>query len=153
MTGDDNHDGDHPETSNPSQPVSPPTQQIPHTVSSIKLPILKIEEYDIWAMKMEYYLSHTDYPIRQVIQNGNCPVSVTIDTNGMIKVLPPKTAEEVVARERERKARTNLLMALPEGHLAKFYKMADAKEMWEAIKSRFGGNDESKKMQKYLLKK
>nr|GFB74796.1 ribonuclease H-like domain-containing protein [Tanacetum cinerariifolium] len=30
--------------------------------------------------------------------------------------------------------------------------MANAKEMWEAIKSRFGGNDESKKMQKYLLK-
>nr|GEU40520.1 ribonuclease H-like domain-containing protein [Tanacetum cinerariifolium] len=29
---------------------------------------------------------------------------------------------------------------------------ADAKEMWEAIKSRLGGNDESKKMQNYLLK-
>nr|GEY00673.1 ribonuclease H-like domain-containing protein [Tanacetum cinerariifolium] len=29
--------------------------------------------------------------------------------------------------------------------------MTDAKEMWEAIKSRFGGNDESKKMQKYIL--
>nr|GFA89857.1 ribonuclease H-like domain-containing protein [Tanacetum cinerariifolium] len=43
-------------------------------------------------------------------------------------------------------------MALPEDHLAKFHKMADAKEMREAIKSRFGGNDESKKMQKYLLK-
>ncbi|GKF20961.1 ribonuclease H-like domain-containing protein, partial [Tanacetum coccineum] len=47
---------------------------------------------------------------------------------------------------------TTLLMALPEDHLAKFYKMTDAKEMWEAIKSRFGGNDESKKMQKYILK-
>nr|GEX10652.1 ribonuclease H-like domain-containing protein [Tanacetum cinerariifolium] len=70
----------------------------------------------------------------------------------MIKVLPPKTAEEVVARERERKARTTLLMALPEDHLAKFHKMVNAKEMWEAIKSRFGGNDESKKMQKYWLK-
>nr|GEV35809.1 xylulose kinase-1 [Tanacetum cinerariifolium] len=70
----------------------------------------------------------------------------------MIKVLPPKTAKEVVARERERKAKTTLLMALPEDHLEKFHKMADAKEMWEAIKSRFGGNDESKKMQKYLLK-
>nr|GEY75533.1 ribonuclease H-like domain-containing protein [Tanacetum cinerariifolium] len=70
----------------------------------------------------------------------------------MIKVLPPKTAEEVVARERERKARTTLLMVLPEDHLAKFYKMADAKEMWKAIKSRFSGNDESKKMQKYFLK-
>nr|GFD03552.1 xylulose kinase-1 [Tanacetum cinerariifolium] len=70
----------------------------------------------------------------------------------MTKVLPPKTVEEVVARERKRKARTTLLMALPEDHLAKFHKIADAKEMWEAIKSRFGGNDESKKMQKYLLK-
>ncbi|GKF94327.1 hypothetical protein Tco_0284027 [Tanacetum coccineum] len=32
-------------------------------------------------------------------------------------------------RERERKARTTLLMALPEDHLAKFHKMTDAKEM------------------------
>nr|GFA58536.1 ribonuclease H-like domain-containing protein [Tanacetum cinerariifolium] len=69
----------------------------------------------------------------------------------MIKVLPPKTAEEVMARERERKA-TTLLMALPEDHLAKLHKMANAKEIWKAIKSRFGGNDESKEMHKYLLK-
>ncbi|GJV68835.1 hypothetical protein Tco_1484344 [Tanacetum coccineum] len=40
-----------------------PTQQTPHTVSTIKLPILKKGEYDIWAMKMEHYLAHTDYPI------------------------------------------------------------------------------------------
>nr|GEZ66534.1 ribonuclease H-like domain-containing protein [Tanacetum cinerariifolium] len=108
-------------------------------------------------MKMEHYLSHTDYPIWQVIQNGNGPVFITTNTNGIIKVLPPKTAKEVVPREmdrkaRERKARTILLMALPEDHLAKFYKMDDAKEMREAIKLRFGGNDKSKKMQKYLLK-
>nr|GEX45844.1 ribonuclease H-like domain-containing protein [Tanacetum cinerariifolium] len=70
----------------------------------------------------------------------------------MIKVLPPKTAEEVVAREKERKARNTLLMELPEDHLAKFHKMANSKKMWEAIKSRFCGNDESKNMQKYLLK-
>ncbi|GKD55512.1 ribonuclease H-like domain-containing protein, partial [Tanacetum coccineum] len=138
----------------PPPPSSPqtPTQQTPHTVSTIKLPILKKGEYDIWAMKMEYYLAHTDYPIWEVIQNGNGPVSITTDTQGQIKVLPPRTAEEIVARERERKARTTLLMALPEDHLAKFHKMTDAKEMWDAIKSRFGGNDESKKMQKYILK-
>nr|GEW36423.1 ribonuclease H-like domain-containing protein [Tanacetum cinerariifolium] len=123
MTGDDNRDGDQPETSNPTPPIPPPTQQIPHTVSSIKLPILKKGEYDIWAMKMKHYLSHTYYPIWQV-----------------------------VTREKERKSRTILLMALLEDHLSKFPKMDDAKEMWEAIKSKFGGNDESKKMQKYLLK-
>ncbi|GKF24963.1 hypothetical protein Tco_0080857, partial [Tanacetum coccineum] len=83
-----------------------PTQQTPHTVSTIKLPILKKGEYHIWAMKMEHYLAHTDYPIWEVIQNRNGPVSITTDTGGQIKVLPPRTAEEIVARERERKART-----------------------------------------------
>ncbi|GKB06900.1 ribonuclease H-like domain-containing protein [Tanacetum coccineum] len=73
-------------------PPPPPTQQAPHTVSTIKLPILKKGEYDIWAMKMKHYLSHTDYPIWEV--------------------LPPKTAKEILASERERKARTTLLMAL-----------------------------------------
>ncbi|GJV51750.1 ribonuclease H-like domain-containing protein [Tanacetum coccineum] len=138
---------------NPPPPPLPqtPTQQAPHTVSTIKLPILKKGEYDIWAMKMEHYLSHTDYLIWEVIQKGNGPVSVSTDTNGVIKVLPPKTAGEILARERERKARTTLLMALLEDHLAKFHKMTDAKEMWDAIKSRFGGNDELKKMFQSLL--
>ncbi|GJQ92085.1 putative ribonuclease H-like domain-containing protein [Tanacetum coccineum] len=136
---------------NPPPPQTP-TQQAPHTVSTIKLPILKKGEYDIWAMKMEHYLSHIDYPIWEVIQKGNGPVSVSTNTNGVIKVLPPKIAKEILARERERKARTTLLMALLEDHLVKFHKMTNAKDMWDAIKSRFGGNDESKKMQNYILK-
>ncbi|GKA30237.1 hypothetical protein Tco_0716542 [Tanacetum coccineum] len=149
-----------PKSSTPPPPPSPPppqTQtpavtQTPHTMSIIKLPIIKKGEYDIWAMKMEHYLAHTDYPLREVIQKGNGPVKVSTDTNGVMKVLPPKTTEETLAREREGKARTTLLLDLPEDHLAKFHKMIDAKEMWEAIKSRFGGNNESKKMQKYILK-
>ncbi|GKD20837.1 hypothetical protein Tco_1222540 [Tanacetum coccineum] len=100
----------------PPPPQQTPTQQAPHTVSTIKLPIMKKGEYDIWAMKMEHYLSHTNYLIWEVIQKGNGLVSVSTDTNGVIKVMPPKTAEEILARERERKARTTLLMALPEDH-------------------------------------
>ncbi|GKB45203.1 hypothetical protein Tco_0890145, partial [Tanacetum coccineum] len=65
-------------------PLPPPpqtlTQQTPHPVSTIKLPILKKGEYNIWAMKMKHYLAHTDYPIWEVIQNGNGPVSISIDT-------------------------------------------------------------------------
>ncbi|GJS59392.1 hypothetical protein Tco_0654176 [Tanacetum coccineum] len=98
----------------------PPTQQAPHTVSTIKLPILKKGEYDIWSMKMEHYLAHTNNPVWEVIQNGNGLVSISTDTQGQIKILPPKSAEEILARERERKARTTLLMALPEDHLANF---------------------------------
>ncbi|GJW50622.1 hypothetical protein Tco_0091973, partial [Tanacetum coccineum] len=114
-----------------------------------------IEESGVTRPRKYSELTHADaiqadyYPIWEVIQNGNGHVSITIDTSGQIKVLPPRTAEEIIAREKERKARTTLLMALPEDHLAKFHKMTDAKEMWDAIKSR---NDESKKMQKYILK-
>ncbi|GKD57399.1 hypothetical protein Tco_1290786, partial [Tanacetum coccineum] len=99
----------------------------------------------IWGMKMEHYLAHTDYLLWEVIPNGNGPVSISTDTQGEIKILPPKFDEEILARERERKARTTLLMALPEDHLARFHNISDAKEMLEAIKSRFGRNEESKK--------
>ncbi|GJT80210.1 retrovirus-related pol polyprotein from transposon TNT 1-94 [Tanacetum coccineum] len=73
--------------------------------------------------RFNYLIRHLDYPIWEVIQRGNGHVSVSTDTNGLIKVMPPKTPKEILARERERK---------------------------EAIKSRFGGNDESKKMQNQL---
>ncbi|GJX13976.1 putative ribonuclease H-like domain-containing protein [Tanacetum coccineum] len=148
MAGEDKFNNDNP----PPPPPITPTQQAPHTLSTIKLPILKKGEDDIWAMKMKHYLGLTDYPIWEVIQKGNGPVQVSTDTNGQIRVLPPKTAEEILDRERERKARTALLMSILKDHLEKFHKMADAKDMWEAIKSRFSGNDESKKMQKYILK-
>ncbi|GJY81626.1 hypothetical protein Tco_0494377 [Tanacetum coccineum] len=36
--------------------------------------------------------------------------------------------------------------------LLKFHNVPDAKSLWAAIKSRFGGNEESKKMQKNVLK-
>ncbi|GJZ95766.1 ribonuclease H-like domain-containing protein [Tanacetum coccineum] len=119
-----------------------------HEVKQVQQSCLGEDYWEIYILD----LVPLDYPIWEVIQNGNGPVSITTDTQGQIKVLPPRTAEEILARERERKARTTLLMALPEDHLAKFHKMTDAKEMWEAIRSRFGGNDESKKMQKYILK-
>ncbi|GJR94418.1 hypothetical protein Tco_0266592 [Tanacetum coccineum] len=134
MAGEDENND---ENANIPPPV-PPTQQAPHTLSTIKLPILKKGEYDIWAMKMEHYLGHTDYPIWEVIQKENGPVQVSTDTNGQIRVLPPKTAEEILARERERNAKTTLLMSIPEDHLAKFHKMTDAKEMWEAINPDLG---------------
>nr|GEV11922.1 ribonuclease H-like domain-containing protein [Tanacetum cinerariifolium] len=84
----------------PNPPPVPPTPQAPHTISTIKLLFLKKGEYDIWAMKMKHYLAHTYYPIWEVIQKGNGPIQVSTYTNGQIRVLPPKTAEEILAREK-----------------------------------------------------
>ncbi|GKB62474.1 putative ribonuclease H-like domain-containing protein [Tanacetum coccineum] len=44
------------------------------------------------------------------------------------------------------------MLAIPDEHLLKFHTCKDAKSLREAIKNRFGGNKESKKMQKTILK-
>ncbi|GKD58644.1 ribonuclease H-like domain-containing protein [Tanacetum coccineum] len=77
---------------------------------------------------------------------------ISTGKDGVIRVLPPVSAAEIHAVEKERKARTILLMAIPKEHLRRFHGMDDAKEIWEAIRTRFGGNANSKKMQKAVLK-
>nr|GEW36774.1 xylulose kinase-1 [Tanacetum cinerariifolium] len=62
--------------------------------------------------------------------------------------VPRVTAQQILARTGERKAKSTLLMAIPNEHLARFYGIKDAKTLWAAIKTRFNGNAESKKMQK-----
>ncbi|GKB57514.1 hypothetical protein Tco_0913700 [Tanacetum coccineum] len=58
----------------------------------------------------------------------------------------PISAVEIQAVEKERKAKNILLMAIPKEHMRRFHGMDDAKEIWEAIRTRFGGNANSKKM-------
>nr|GEZ39933.1 ribonuclease H-like domain-containing protein [Tanacetum cinerariifolium] len=64
----------------------------------------------------------------------------------------PTTAKHRLARKNELKARGTLLMALPDKHQLKFSSHKDAKTLMEDIKKRFGGNTETKKVQKTLLK-
>nr|GEX69170.1 hypothetical protein [Tanacetum cinerariifolium] len=51
------------------------------------------------------------------------------------------------------KARSMLLMALPNEHLMTFNQYKDAKGLFDAIETRFGGNEAKKKTHKTLLKK
>ncbi|GJT91514.1 ribonuclease H-like domain-containing protein [Tanacetum coccineum] len=122
------------------------------TISNIKLPILKKEEYDIWAMEMEHYLEYIDNDVWKVIQNGNSKKRISTGKDGIVRILSPVTAAEIQAVEKERKAKNILLMAIPKEHMRRFHGMDDAKEIWEAIRTRFGGNANSKKMQKAVFK-
>nr|GEU56399.1 xylulose kinase-1 [Tanacetum cinerariifolium] len=74
------------------------------------------------------------------------------DSDRRIIILPPTTAEEHIAVQRESKARTTLLQSIPDDHVADFHYMDDVKDIWNAVKARFGGNSKSKKMRKSMLK-
>nr|GFB97368.1 xylulose kinase-1 [Tanacetum cinerariifolium] len=97
---------------------------------------------------MEQYLAHIYYALWEVILNDNSVVQMTKDEAGNEIEVPPVTTQQILARTRERKAKSTLLMAIPDEHLVRFYGIKDAKTLWAAIKTRFGGNTESKKMQK-----
>nr|GEV11153.1 putative ribonuclease H-like domain-containing protein [Tanacetum cinerariifolium] len=122
----------------------------PQVVSTAKLPILNPNEFDLWKMRIEQYFLMTDYSLWEVILNGDSP-ALTRVVEGVLQPVAPTTAEQKLARKNELKARGTLLMALPDKHQLKFNSHKDAKTLMEAIEKRFGGNTETKKVQKTLL--
>ncbi|GJT98436.1 ribonuclease H-like domain-containing protein [Tanacetum coccineum] len=120
-------------------------------VAAAKLLMLNPGKFKLWKIRIEQYFLMTDYALWEVIVNGDSPPPKrTVD--GVEKTYPPTTTEEKLARKNELKARGTLLMALPNEHQLKFNTYKCAKSLMKAIKKRFGGNKESRKTQKTLLK-
>ncbi|GJT55087.1 putative ribonuclease H-like domain-containing protein [Tanacetum coccineum] len=121
-----------------------------------KLPILKLDEYEMWVIRIKQYFQIQDYALWEVIENGNSWVSVpqTAQENGTsaTKMSVPVTAKEKTNKKNDVKARSLLLMALPNEHQLTFSQYNDAKIMFPAIETRFGGNEATKKTQKIFLK-
>nr|GEU43208.1 hypothetical protein [Tanacetum cinerariifolium] len=72
-------------------------------------------------------------------------------SNGGLIILPPTTVEEHLTAEGI-KGKNYLLQSIPDDHIVDFHYMDDARDIWNAVKARFGGNAESKKMRKSMLK-
>ncbi|GJR33982.1 hypothetical protein Tco_1209666 [Tanacetum coccineum] len=56
------------------------------------------------------------------------------DDNGVETEVPPKTAQAILARQKERKAKSILLLAIPDEYQLRFHTIKDAKSLWAAIK-------------------
>ncbi|GJV16848.1 putative ribonuclease H-like domain-containing protein [Tanacetum coccineum] len=117
--------------------------QIITTVSNnnAKFPYLKKDEYEVWAMKMEYWITNNDMNIWKVIQNGNSLKRTRRDRDGRVIILPPMTADEHIAVQKESKARTTLLQSIPDDHVADFHYMDDARDIWNAVKARISESE------------
>nr|GEX40028.1 hypothetical protein [Tanacetum cinerariifolium] len=92
----------------------------------------------------------TDYSLWEVIKNSNKVLKRTVGT--VEQIYKPTSAEEKLDRKNEMKARETLLTTLPNKDQLKFHSYKDAKLLMEAIKKRYEGNKESKKVQRSLLK-
>ncbi|GJR00363.1 putative ribonuclease H-like domain-containing protein [Tanacetum coccineum] len=91
---------------------------------TVKLPILKLGEYEMWVIRIKQYFQIQDYALWEVIKNGDSWVSVpqTVQENGttVTKMSIPVTAKEKTNKKNDVKAKSLLLMALPNEHQLTF---------------------------------
>ncbi|GKC05093.1 hypothetical protein Tco_0996703, partial [Tanacetum coccineum] len=100
-------------------------------------------EYDMWRLRIEQYFQVQDYALWDVIKNGNSfrPVpQTTTNADGTSTTLIPGpiTTEEKVQKKNDVKAKSMLVMALPNEHLMTFNQYKDAKTLFAPIQTRFG---------------
>ncbi|GKA43039.1 retrotransposon protein, putative, ty1-copia subclass [Tanacetum coccineum] len=106
-----------------------------------KLPMLKLGEYEMWEIRIKQYFQIQDYALWEVIENGNScvPIPVTTPpesgTSTTTKMTVPATIEEKTCKKNDLKARSLLLMALPNEHQLTFDQYVDAQSMLAAIKA------------------
>ncbi|GJR16923.1 ribonuclease H-like domain-containing protein [Tanacetum coccineum] len=122
-------------------------QDSAHMVAASKVPMLKPCEYDIWRMRIEQYIQMIDYALQEVIENG-ATLPKTKIVEGVMIEMPITTAEEKAQRRLEVKARSTLMIGIPNEHQLKFNSIKDVKKLLK----RFDGNAATRKTQRNLLK-
>ena len=99
-----------------------------------------------------------DYALWDIIKNGDTwkeykSKFINADGSKSTKLnTEPVTNDEKAKRRNDLKAKHLLLMAMPKDQVLNFSNYATAKELFEAIVERFGGNEVTKKTQKTLLR-
>ncbi|GJT32164.1 hypothetical protein Tco_0922583, partial [Tanacetum coccineum] len=85
------------------------------------------------------------------IENGATLPKTTV-VEGVEEVALITSAEDKTQRRLEVKARSTLMIGIPNEHQLKFNSIKDAKLLLEAVEKRFGRNAATKKTQRNLLK-
>ncbi|GJX14226.1 hypothetical protein Tco_0205984 [Tanacetum coccineum] len=109
----------------------------PPTITAMKISIIRKGEYDIWSMRMRQYICHIDHNLWDVIVNGDLeeePAPIG-DQSGPSAPPAPKTTKQLAARRNQERVKSIFLLAIPDEYLLKFHNVANAKSLWEAIKS------------------
>nr|GEU66488.1 reverse transcriptase domain-containing protein [Tanacetum cinerariifolium] len=126
-----------------------------------KIPILDTGKFEQWQFRIQQYLQHEHYALWEVIEFGDFyEVPKDAENTGLASDGTGKkkgrtvtlTNDDMQKRKNDVKARTTLLMAIPDDHQLHFSKHKTAQELWAAILKISGGNEATKKTKKNLLK-
>ncbi|GJR13109.1 ribonuclease H-like domain-containing protein [Tanacetum coccineum] len=134
------------------QKINDNRETTPYTVEAmlVEMTFYSLSRYVVGIKRLLDDLRVT--AAKEVIENGNAP-PITKVVEGVETTIALTTAEEKVQMRLELKARSTLLMGIPNEHQLKFNSIKDAKSLLQAVEKRFGGNAATKKTQRNLLKK
>nr|GFA99367.1 hypothetical protein [Tanacetum cinerariifolium] len=112
-----------------------------------KIPILDTRKFEQWKFRIQQYLQNEHYALWEVIEFSDsyeAPQEV-VDTCSASEGSAKKkgrtvtvTTEDIQKRRNDVKARTTLLLVLPDEHQLRFSKYKTAQELWPAILKTFG---------------
>nr|GEZ72348.1 ribonuclease H-like domain-containing protein [Tanacetum cinerariifolium] len=85
------------------------------------------------------------------MENGATLLKIQV-VEGVTTVMPITSVKDKAQTRLEVKARSTLMMGIPNEDQLKFNSIKDAKQLLEASEKRFGGNADTKKTQRNLLK-
>nr|GEU66468.1 hypothetical protein [Tanacetum cinerariifolium] len=113
-----------------------------------KIPVLDTRKFEQWQFRIQQYLQHEHYALWEVIEFGDSyKVPTTTDPNNTTTRKDDEQSgrtvtiitEDMQRKKNDVKARTTLLLSLPDEHQLRFSKYKTAKELWAAILKTFGG--------------
>ncbi|GKF75202.1 hypothetical protein Tco_0224646, partial [Tanacetum coccineum] len=90
-------------------------QDSTHMVATSKVPMLKPGEFELWRIRIEQYIQMIDYALWEVIENGaTFPKTQVVE--GITTLLSITFAEDKAQRRLDVKARSTLMMGIPNKH-------------------------------------
>nr|GEW66559.1 ribonuclease H-like domain-containing protein [Tanacetum cinerariifolium] len=129
--------------------------------TAAKIPILDTGKFKQWKFRIQQCLQHEHYALWEVIEFGDSyefPKNDAATGSASEGTATKKgrtvavTTEDMQKKRNDVKARTTLLLALPDEHQLRFSKYKTAQELWAAILKTFGGNEATGKTKKNQLK-
>nr|GFA84763.1 hypothetical protein [Tanacetum cinerariifolium] len=117
-----------------------------------KIPVLDTGKFEQWQFRIQQYLQLEHYALWEVIEFGDSyKVPTNIDPADSISGRTiTATIEDMQKKKNDVKARTTLLLSLPDEHQLRFSKYKTARELWAAILKTFGDIEKDDLNQKFL---
>nr|GEY21516.1 hypothetical protein [Tanacetum cinerariifolium] len=124
-----------------------------------KILILDTRKFKQWKFRIQQYIHNEHYALWEVIEFGDSYEAPKNDaatgsaSEGSAKNKGRTVAvmtEDMKKRRNDVKARTTLLLALPDEHQLRFNKYKTTQELWAAILKTFDGNEATRKTNKNL---